>query len=293
MPTYRKVQCVAYVIQPGSTLDPVYLGKASADLDIQKRCEIMRAAVAVAHRRVEELKPPPPANLFARLARNIGNVDRVLKIFMAPEFFFRGEDGAYPIEMVEKILPAMAKETRKSKYKDWLFVFGTAIGYQNPQETITKAVESTPKEGKTLAVVDGVSKDPKDWLAHEYAKTSVTKVKKTAVNRYQLTLDTRERFTNMQRVTFVHGRDADRTPSHNILTCDWEGADGPTRITVQSTKPIERKWTAEIRGFANVCKVISVEPYVFEVDSVRRLEHDQQVEVTLTTAYRVRPGYSV
>lgn len=54
--------------------------------------------------------------------------DRTLKIFMAPEFYFRGQNGAYPIDVVSSIIPKMMSlGTAKPLYGNWLFVFGTAV----------------------------------------------------------------------------------------------------------------------------------------------------------------------
>jgi hypothetical protein len=55
---------------------------------------------------------------------------KTLKVFMAPEFYFRGKDGAYPPEIVSQIIPFMREGndgTGGADYNDWLFVFGTAV----------------------------------------------------------------------------------------------------------------------------------------------------------------------
>ncbi|HEV2325747.1 MAG TPA: hypothetical protein VGS10_17485 [Terracidiphilus sp.] len=53
--------------------------------------------------------------------------DKTLKIFMAPEFFFRGINGAYDVAMVSEIFTDLQGYTKDAKFKDWLFVFGTVI----------------------------------------------------------------------------------------------------------------------------------------------------------------------
>jgi hypothetical protein len=50
-----------------------------------------------------------------------------LKVFMAPEFYFRGSQGAYDMATIAKILPMLREKTREARFKDWLFVLGTAI----------------------------------------------------------------------------------------------------------------------------------------------------------------------
>ena len=52
-----------------------------------------------------------------------------LKLFMVPEFYFRGWNGGYPIEVIEEILPKLFEEAQQLQYADWLFVYGTAIGF--------------------------------------------------------------------------------------------------------------------------------------------------------------------
>jgi hypothetical protein len=50
-----------------------------------------------------------------------------LKLFMAPEFYFRGIRGAYNIQMVSIIFENLRRFTSQERFKDWLFVFGTVI----------------------------------------------------------------------------------------------------------------------------------------------------------------------
>jgi len=54
--------------------------------------------------------------------------DQTLKIFMAPEFYFRGVNGAYSHDLVSQIIPMMEElGTSSSLFQHWLFVFGTAV----------------------------------------------------------------------------------------------------------------------------------------------------------------------
>lgn len=53
---------------------------------------------------------------------------KILKIFMAPEFFFRGRYGAYAdISWNSEILEKMRVETGKDQYDPWLFIHGSAL----------------------------------------------------------------------------------------------------------------------------------------------------------------------
>ncbi|MBI1356769.1 MAG: hypothetical protein GC160_20710 [Acidobacteria bacterium] len=58
--------------------------------------------------------------------RGLTDNDATLKVFLAPEFYFRGKNGAYSPDIVANIIPRMQKELG-SGWRDWLFVFGTAI----------------------------------------------------------------------------------------------------------------------------------------------------------------------
>lgn len=134
---YDEVVCVGYSIQTGTTReywDPSgkewkatadgYMGDANPKIDLTKRCNQMIAAVKQAHT-LYQLQMAAPKKIKAD--------NRTLKIFMAPEFFFRGISGAFTMDALmgnrneESILDQLRKETRQPQYADWLFVFGTFI----------------------------------------------------------------------------------------------------------------------------------------------------------------------
>jgi len=113
---YDKVQFVAFNVKPG-TKDKMgggseYLGAVADADDIKKRCDVMKDAIRKAHT-TAGIDPAP----------------NVLKLFMAPEFYFRGQKGGYPVDKFPDIIAQLREETDKLDYVDWLFVFGTAIGY--------------------------------------------------------------------------------------------------------------------------------------------------------------------
>ncbi len=66
-------------------------------------------------------------------AQNYSSED-TLKVFMAPEFFFRPKKGYYEdLNVIPEIFRLMSVETGKNIYKDWLFIFGTVVvSYLNP-----------------------------------------------------------------------------------------------------------------------------------------------------------------
>ncbi len=115
---YDEVQFIAFNIKPGTTKTspPQYLGVDKPEDDIKKRCEITVDAIR-------------KANTLA-----IDKSENVLKLFMAPEFYFRGSRGAYPFDQIDSIMTTLRAEAQKFEYADWLFVYGTAIGSLEHQD---------------------------------------------------------------------------------------------------------------------------------------------------------------
>ena len=124
---YRRVQYVGFPIQTGydgylganmfyiSEEDNVgvYPGLDDSKADLDGRLGIMERALEVS------LAAP---ELDAR--------SDTLKIFLAPEFFFRGPAGAYSAEdptllQLGDSLRSLVSDTR---WRDWVFVFGSIIG---------------------------------------------------------------------------------------------------------------------------------------------------------------------
>jgi len=113
---YDRIQFIAYCI-PTTPVGPAgsqrYLGKplGEASKDIEKRCQIMKNAIDI-----------------ARNNRHVSRRNKTLKLFMAPEFYFRGGEGAYKEEHISEIFSEMRDLTKdKAKYGNWLFVLGTAV----------------------------------------------------------------------------------------------------------------------------------------------------------------------
>ena len=124
---YGRIQFVGFPIQtgyndfvgPNELIMPdngnfgVYVGLEDARADMTGRMAIMQAAIDAAMG-IPQLDPSPST----------------LKIFMAPEFFWRGPTGAYGVddpsllELGDRLKNMVAAE----KFKDWLFVFGSVIG---------------------------------------------------------------------------------------------------------------------------------------------------------------------
>ncbi|HSR13414.1 MAG TPA: hypothetical protein VLS90_18355, partial [Thermodesulfobacteriota bacterium] len=129
------------------------LGKGLDDFnDLKARCDDMKQAIRSAY----------------NLAKPYFQQSKVLKVFMGPEFFFRGINGAYDYDVlngkaskaggVKGLLELMAEEIDQFIYKDWLFVLGTAIAAAN----IGRDVCGAPGCSAELeTVIDPLTKKPK------------------------------------------------------------------------------------------------------------------------------------
>jgi hypothetical protein len=125
-PVYTHVQFIAYRVQTGEYRGEDVKANFGGDIeaaskhDILQRCKIMTQAVKDARAHTGPLDAAPST----------------LKLFMAPEFYFRGKLGAYPYETISMILDEMRKETAQAKYQHWLFVFGSAIGFISTKDRV-------------------------------------------------------------------------------------------------------------------------------------------------------------
>lgn len=121
--TYQKVQFIGYQLYTGPATptenpnDNYYVGLDDDIADIAKRVALMKDAIDTA---------------YPKASTDLGT----LKIFMAPEFYFRGKNGAYPISRLaggdpdldpQSLLGGLSLIAQEDKYKDWLFVFGTGL----------------------------------------------------------------------------------------------------------------------------------------------------------------------
>ena len=115
-----------------------YIGHDNATVDVAKRIEIMTDAIERAYSLADESK-------------------ETLKVFIAPEFYWRGVSGAY--QFLEEapndpnvcgpvclLLQGLENIAAQERFQDWLFVMGTVIA----SETLPKA-------------------DPYDYLFYNFA----------------------------------------------------------------------------------------------------------------------------
>jgi len=172
--TYEKIVCVSYSIKTGGfdlAGKVKYQGQLDDEQDMLARVRNMKAAI----NKAESFVPSASRN-----------DNKTLKLFMAPEFYFRGRYGAYPPEIVSQIMPLLRNGndgTGRPIFKDWLFVFGTAISATidarqycftcksgrhivfdrnpaNPSKTIPKCSKGAAhdvREGIYGAVIDNVA----------------------------------------------------------------------------------------------------------------------------------------
>lgn len=114
--TYKKVQFIAHNIFTGpkdvTATTQAYLGIANATTDIQERVKLVGKAITA--------------------AKGHGSTDPsndTLKVFMLPEFFFRGNTGAYGMDEVQTVVSSLQTLVKDATlWSNWLFVFGTIVG---------------------------------------------------------------------------------------------------------------------------------------------------------------------
>lgn len=136
---YTYVTCLGYKVKVAGTH---YSGDTDDASDLRAKCEDMKAAIRAAY------------SLADRNGQKFNHYVNMLKVFVAPEFFFRGRKGAYDHAAVhggeqrsdargqvvktahQGLADIMREELDKPQYKDWLFVLGTAIAATKLTETV-------------------------------------------------------------------------------------------------------------------------------------------------------------
>ena len=116
---YTNVQFIGYVLDTSPQVNPdgskTYLGLNDPTLDIEARCDVMLRAMQTARDALPQTSPP-------------ASEGEILKVFMAPEFFFRGASGAYQMDDVQRIIASLQSMAADGQWVDWVFVFGTILG---------------------------------------------------------------------------------------------------------------------------------------------------------------------
>ena len=88
----------------------IYLGLDDPYHDIDARCCLLERAIAVAAAQLPSTSPPE---------------DGPLNVFMLPEFFFRGAQGAY--QMVQADYTIRRLQQIAAQWENWVFVFGSIV----------------------------------------------------------------------------------------------------------------------------------------------------------------------
>ena len=119
----------SYGLPEDSNTIQCYLGLEDTSKDVEKRLDIMRKAVERAYEESDK-------------------DESTLKIFLVPEFYFRGLNGAYTFQTEEAeeeesscssdichILEGLASIVADVRFENWLFLFGTVIASSATQES--------------------------------------------------------------------------------------------------------------------------------------------------------------
>lgn len=156
---YTKAQFISYQLNTFTSYKNShgryeYLGNEKAETDICYRMNVMKNAIKKAQ-----------ASMY--IDNDIDEKgNKTLKIFMAPEFYFRGSKGAYPIEKVSLVMEKMRELTKDDSYKDWLFVFGTALGYIEENDNFEIFNVALVQKGGRDIADDGAKLVYKEYISH-------------------------------------------------------------------------------------------------------------------------------
>lgn len=118
---YQKVQFIAYRIYTCAAQNPRrYVGMNNDTNDVRQRVKLMTEAINA-----------------AAASNEINQDPDVLKVFIAPEFYFHSQRWAYPNLSFftgtgagrdpDSIVGGLADAVADKKWSDWLFAFGTAM----------------------------------------------------------------------------------------------------------------------------------------------------------------------
>jgi hypothetical protein len=102
-----------------------------------------------------------------------------LKIFMLPEFFFRGTKGAYSMDVASSLSEKLRDLVKSPRFKDWLFVFGTTMGYSEmKQDQVVQFetynfsfIQKGHGDEKDSWIILKEHKSPVDFIHQEYDRS--------------------------------------------------------------------------------------------------------------------------
>lgn len=102
-----------------------YLGLANPRQDIDARCMLLQRAMDTAAANLKTVSPPV--------------AEETLKIFMAPEFFFRGNTGAYQMDDVSYAISCLQELAAAPQWERWVFVFGSLVAMADGVGAVAEA----------------------------------------------------------------------------------------------------------------------------------------------------------
>jgi hypothetical protein len=212
--------------------NPDYFRHSKTDVtDMRRKCEDMFAAIDHA---LNFMPNHPKLKASA-------NDTNTLKIFMAPEFYFRGEHGAYPLEIVQQIIPTMqmlgasTRGTNGHQYADWLFIFGTAVAaFLNDDGTAEVQNVALVQKGEEVAIVQKEYVSPIDY------KDDKVRVGLTTLPRAGYPLDQEKTVYKTGNVVPSRGSTDSRLPpstdpNYKIVTQNDERLSG-VRLTIDGIR---------------------------------------------------------
>ena len=132
---YEKIQFIGYEVYTGpkfiNKMQKTYLGLPSPAQDIAARIKWTQG-------------------VLSKLADQdtVADSSDTLKVFMMPEFFFRGPRGAYDMDILSKLLEGLQDLVAGEAWQHWVFAFGTALGESSP----TKEVIDPDTGEKTMKI---------------------------------------------------------------------------------------------------------------------------------------------
>jgi hypothetical protein len=160
---YDSVVCVGFLVGVpgyGKMTPGEYHGYDDDVTDIDARWAVLQDAIEAAYLGYQgELGNKMPMATDDK---------KVLKIFMAPEFYFRGKRGAYDVGAMAYLCEKARAVTQENRFADWLFVLGSCVcaatEYQTTGDKITKKdIRTDQSTGKYTVTKPG------NWAQQESA----------------------------------------------------------------------------------------------------------------------------
>lgn len=276
MPNYLKVQFIPWGLYTGPVFDDAqneatcypgvalvpgnrHLDALSQFLDIKARIAFTKLAIETAYREADL------------------NTD-TLKIFMAPDFLYRGAAGAYALDLLngwtedtaapamipppyDKEWPGLFGELRElvnnTKFQDWIFIFGSAVG-----------ANLTSSNGKIVTGPDGSGNPPASgWSLSLIQCGGDTEERRGAcyvIKKHLKSAADFIQFNLLHPGAYVFAReDIDRTAAKDKAVLD--------RLMLENPSP--RKAGGPTFSFSHIC---NIEGRILQFGLETCLDHAQQ-----------------